>query len=193
MSGGLPREVIKWVQSLDLSYAVKAPKRAFNNGFLIAEIFSRYFPADINMHLFEYQENLKMKRDNWDQLTTFFKKRGLPIIIKNVDSLIVNENDSTIEFVKQVYTLLTERVLLPPIKIYEQDSESHSLLLRDKEMIKLPNDDGEVDLEDKKEMSVNETTSRSPQKSLAITKGPQKVIPQTLELDSYKAVEVKNI
>ena len=45
-------------------------------------------------------------------------------MIKNVDSLICNENDSTIEFVKQVYTLLTERVLLPPIKIYENEAEN---------------------------------------------------------------------
>ncbi len=45
-----------------------AHTRAFNNGFLIAEIFSRYFPADINMHSFEFQENYQMKKDNWDQL-----------------------------------------------------------------------------------------------------------------------------
>lgn len=39
----------------------------------------------------------------------FFEKRKIPIVIKNIDSLILNENDVTLEFVKQVYTLLTER------------------------------------------------------------------------------------
>lgn len=146
------------------------------------------------MHSFEYQDNFKQKQGNWEQLKLFFKKRGLPIIIKTVDSLIINENDSTIEFVKQVYTLLTERVLMPPIKVYETDQQSQSLLLKDKEMVKLPNnDDGQIDDDDKKEATMNETSSRSPQKSLAITKGPQRAIPQTLELDSYKAVEVKEI
>ena len=115
-------------------------------------------------------------------------------MIKNTDSLIVNENDSTIEFVKQVYTLLTERVLMPPIKVYDTNQQSQTLLLKDKEMVKLPNpDDQEPEEDHRKEQTVHETSSRSPQKSLAITKGPQRVIPQTLELDSYKAVEVKEI
>ena len=81
---------------------------------------------------------------------------------------------------------------MPPIKVYETEQES--LLLKDKEMVKLPNaDDEHVEEDDKKEQTMHETSSRSPQKSLAITKGPQRIIPQTLELDSYKAVEVKEI
>ena len=76
---------------------------------MIAEIFSRYFPSDVQMHSFDNAENYKKKKDNWQQLQVFFEKRKIPIVINNIDALILNENDTTLEFVKQVYTLLTER------------------------------------------------------------------------------------
>jgi len=67
---------------------------------LIAEVFSRYFPSDIQMHSFDNAENFSKKKDNWKQLQLFFEKRKIPIVLKNIDSLILNENDTTLEFVR---------------------------------------------------------------------------------------------
>ena len=88
---------------------------------------------------------------------------------------------------------------MPPIKVYDNENqEQQSLLLKEREMVKLPQNDLDMldqdNEESKQEQSIlKESNSRSPQKSLAITKGPQRTIPQTLELESYQSVEVKDI
>lgn len=40
----------------------------------MAEIFSRYYDKDVRMHGFDNGTATRVKRDNWGQLTRFFKK-----------------------------------------------------------------------------------------------------------------------
>jgi len=51
-SVALPRDVINWLDSLDLAYSVRNVRRDLANGFVVAEILSRYFPREVNIYTF---------------------------------------------------------------------------------------------------------------------------------------------
>jgi hypothetical protein len=116
----LPREVLKWLQSLDLSYSVKNVKRDFSNGFLIAEIFSRYYPGHLSMHNFDNGSKAATKHDNWEQLFKFFKSRqpGVPITRFDFEPVIRCDNVAARDLLCKIYTLLTQRRV--PVFIMEE-------------------------------------------------------------------------
>jgi len=112
---GLPRELLKWLQSLDLTYSVKNVKRDFSNGFLVAEIFSRYYVADVEMHSYDNGTSLKRKLDNWDQLKRFFVKKGIDIPAALIDGVIHCKSiEEPSELIAKVYTMLTGREVKGP-------------------------------------------------------------------------------
>lgn len=53
--------------------------RDFCNGFLFAEILSRYFPGEVQMHSFENVNSIANKQRNWQLLEKFFKASIFPI------------------------------------------------------------------------------------------------------------------
>jgi len=105
----LPREILRWLQSLDLSYSVRNPKRDFANGFLIAEIFSRYYPGDLSMHSFENGNKSTCRRDNWEQLFRFFKKREIPISKIDFEPCMDYTVGAAAAIMVKIYSILTKR------------------------------------------------------------------------------------
>ncbi|ETV86494.1 hypothetical protein, variant 1 [Aphanomyces astaci] len=113
-SNKLNRELLRWLQSLDLAYSVKNIKRDFSNGFLIAEILSRYYDKDISMHSFDNGIGLKVKKDNWDQLLKFMQKIPDfdPVGGKSsADGVMHCENGAAVTYLGKLYQCLTKREL----------------------------------------------------------------------------------
>ncbi|CAK8683674.1 unnamed protein product [Clavelina lepadiformis] len=110
-NSGVPREVLKWLQSLDLMYSVKNIRRDFANGFLIAEIFSWYYPKDIQMHSYDNGISLPTKLGNWSQLERFFVKKKLHIPKEMIDGTIHCKYGAAELLVQTIYSLLTNRIV----------------------------------------------------------------------------------
>eukprot|EP00501_MAST-03F_sp_TOSAG23-6_P000600 GSMAST32.ASY1.ANO1.621.1 assembled CDS len=107
----LPREILRWIQSLDLAYSVKNVKRDFSNGFLVAEIFSRYDARNVQMHSYDNGISMKARKDNWEMLQRYFSKREFDLSEEEVNGLVYSKEGYVVPFLSKVYTYLTQREL----------------------------------------------------------------------------------
>ena len=105
----LPRELQLWVQSLNLTYKITNPKRDLSNGWIIAEIFSRYYPNKLEMYQFDNGFKLDKKKNNWEFLTTFFKRNEIPITPQDWDPVMHCAPNAAYNLLKKLYGLLTGR------------------------------------------------------------------------------------
>eukprot|EP00930_Biecheleria_cincta_P084568 TRINITY_DN74016_c0_g1_i1.p1 TRINITY_DN74016_c0_g1~~TRINITY_DN74016_c0_g1_i1.p1 ORF type:complete len:863 (-),score=192.32 TRINITY_DN74016_c0_g1_i1:128-2683(-) len=124
----LPREIIKWLQSLDLSYSVKNPKRDLTNGYLVAEIFSRYYPKDIDILTYENGSRLEAKIDNWEQIYKVFLKNNVKITKEDFNPVIHCAPGAAVLFLFKVYQALTNRT----VKLHGPVQELKDLDMADK-------------------------------------------------------------
>ena len=110
MAERLPREILKWIQSLDLAYSVKNVRRNFANGFLIAEIFSRYDPKSIEMHSYDNGISAKARASNWELLERYFNNTPQIKFTRDECQRVRNSTpNSVVPFLSKMYTLLTQR------------------------------------------------------------------------------------
>ncbi|XP_055522329.1 spermatogenesis-associated protein 4 [Leucoraja erinacea] len=106
---GLAREVIRWLQGLGLSRPFTHVPRDFSNGFLVAEIFSWYYPCDIEMSAFNHGLSFPSKLKNWSKLENFIFKRKLNVPKEFIYATMHSKPGGAECLIQHIYTLLTNR------------------------------------------------------------------------------------
>ena len=121
----LPRELAKWLQSLDLSYKVKNISRDLANGFSVAEILSRYpvpyvtgLPYDVtnyyrvNMQEFSNGISFSERTTNWKHITDILtRKYHMQFPPDLPDKVKCQAPNAALEFLCLLYKFLTRKNL----------------------------------------------------------------------------------
>ena len=187
-----------------VKFSFHPPYRDFCNGFLVAEIISRYYPLYVQMHSFDNSTRYAKKKDNWQQIHLILKSlraKEFPIelSVDNVEDLIQNNNSATIVFMKKLYTQLAQRQLAEMPKMASVKDKSAqwegTFILKDKELVKLSEQEDDFfkteeakaekdstefvvsEIEDKPQPAAKKEDIPPEQiKSIRLPKGPQKPI-----------------
>ncbi len=128
----LSRDILKWIQSLDLTYSVRNVKRDFANGFLVAEILTRFkeYTSEINMHSYDNGTATARRKDNWQQLLKVFRKRKIPIDEDLANGVVHCKSGAAVAMVEKLYTHLTKKTIAPaetkvePVPAYARPTAS---------------------------------------------------------------------
>ena len=86
-----------------------AAHRDFSNGFLVAEIVSRYDERLISMHSYDNGSSLPVRKDNWAQLRKVFRKRGFEYTPEEINDIIHRKSGAAVQLLNRLYTFLTDR------------------------------------------------------------------------------------
>ena len=84
--------------------------RDFANGFLVAEILSRYFKSEIQMHSFDNGTGITRRQDNWEQIIKFAQKIGFPISQRLADDVMNCSGPAASVLIESLYTALTQKM-----------------------------------------------------------------------------------
>ena len=105
----LPREMTQWIQSLNLTYKITNPKRDLANGWIYAEILSRYYPKEVEMYQYDNSFKLDKKMNNWEHLNRFLKKKDVVLTQSEFEPVVHCAPNAGYVLLKKFYTMLTGR------------------------------------------------------------------------------------
>ena len=127
----LPRPLIKWLDSLDLAYSIRNPRRDLANGFIIAEILARRYPTEINIYTIYNGLQTDQKRDNWELISKLLSKKEFPLKKEEYEQIYNYVPDVAYRFLIRLYEFLNRRklpgIVTKPGKNTEQPTKEATL------------------------------------------------------------------
>lgn len=103
------REILKFLQGLNLTHSVKDMRRDFANGYLVAQICQRHFPQDFQLHAFENGLSMATRRNNWGEILRLIARRNIHIPSVLVEATITMQHGGALALCEYLYEVFTGR------------------------------------------------------------------------------------
>ncbi|KAM8847989.1 spermatogenesis-associated protein 4 isoform 2-T2 [Synchiropus picturatus] len=101
---GLPREVVQWLQGLNLAAYPGNVRRDFSNGFLVAEMLSFYYPTYFQMYQYKNESSVAAKQWNWNKIkqevvegTIHCKPGAAELMVQQLYSILTKNSTSELQ------------------------------------------------------------------------------------------------
>ncbi|KAJ0049739.1 hypothetical protein NL108_000598 [Boleophthalmus pectinirostris] len=105
----LPREVLQWILNLQLSFYPRNVRRDFSNGYLVADIFSRYYPKVFLLYSYKNGAALSIKQDNWRHIQKFLQKLNINLSQDLINGTMHLEKGAAERLLTEIYGILTQQ------------------------------------------------------------------------------------
>lgn len=108
----LPREIQKWIHSLDLSYKIVSYKKDLSSGFIFGEILSKVDrnKYNVNMRMFNTGNSMVNKKSNWEVIRKITKlNKTLPFTDETIDKIINQAPNVSFETLIKLYKVATSK------------------------------------------------------------------------------------
>ncbi|ORX48118.1 hypothetical protein BCR36DRAFT_413269 [Piromyces finnis] len=112
-----PRELLKWLQSLNITSSIKNVKFDFGNGFVVAEILNRYYPQDVRLNSFDTGQSKNCRKENWQLLKRMFNKFGISVLENDINDLVnkrMNSGETAARIISALYSFFLKKNVKPP-------------------------------------------------------------------------------
>uniref|UniRef100_A0A3B4ALW5 Calponin-homology (CH) domain-containing protein n=1 Tax=Periophthalmus magnuspinnatus TaxID=409849 RepID=A0A3B4ALW5_9GOBI len=106
---GLPREVLQWILNLQLSVCPKNVRRDSSNGYLVADIFSQYYPKVFLLYSYKNGAALSIKQDNWRRIQKFLRKLNINLSQDLINGTMHFEMGAAEKLLTEIYSILTKQ------------------------------------------------------------------------------------
>lgn len=107
----LPYQLISWCLRQGTTVQLRSPRQDLHNGYLIAELLSKFYPEYIKISQFDNQGSSAVISRNWNRIAAIAPKIKLSLIDVEVENCKAGDEQALVSVLNRIYTKQTGKDL----------------------------------------------------------------------------------